>query len=744
MVVLLFLAGTLSAFYAFDAQEDPFASPRVVSQEPVLVPLPPDEALKTFRLPKGYRLEVVASEPMISEPLALAWDGNARLYVAQMETYMQDVAGSGEREARSRIMLLEDTDNDGKMDKSSVFIDQLVLPRMILCVGREVLVNETDTYDIYAYEDTNGDGKADKKRPVYQSEQKAYGNVEHQRSGLDWNLDNWIYQTVDPVRFRYKKGKLVADTLISGSNGQWGLTHDNYGRLFFCRAAPENVGSGFQINPKYGQLEFADAYNEAEFGAVWPIVKTPDVNGGAGKLRPDSTMAHVTAACGQSIFRGDRLPQSLHGDYLVAEPVARVIRRANVTTRNGKTTLANVYHQDEFIASTDLNFRPVNTYTGPDGCLYIVDMYRGIIQQATWAQPGSYLYGQIMSKGLDKNIKNGRIYRLVYEGIEPGPKPRLLDEPTAALVKYLDHPNGWWRDNAQKELIVRNEKKVVEVLRKKALGQEQGTSPLGRLHALWTLEGLEAVDKALLLPLLTDRDAQLRKAAIWISEPYLQKNDAQVLAKLQTLVADESDDVLVQLRLSLSVATAAQAQKMVAALRARKPSHEMLTGIEESLRKKEEVKKYGYKLMSLAEPVRKSVLEGATIFGTLCATCHGPEGQGTPTQLAPPLIGKFKLIENKEEVIKIMLHGLKGPVDGEKYSEHMPPMGSNSDEWIAAVLNYVRYDLCMRSFPEMNEGYRNWVIVKPEQVQAVREKTTDRREPWTWEELMAAKKNQKK
>ena len=171
-------------------------------------------------------MELVASDPMIKEPVAIAWDGNARMYVAEMSTYMQDVNGSHEHDPVSRVMLLEDTDNDGKMDRSSVFIDKLVLPRMLLCIDHELWVNETDTYDIWSYRDTNGDGVADAKKPVYRVGRKAPGNLEHQRNGLDWNLDNWIYVTVDPVRFRYANGTLKVDSLPSGSNGQWGLTHD--------------------------------------------------------------------------------------------------------------------------------------------------------------------------------------------------------------------------------------------------------------------------------------------------------------------------------------------------------------------------------------------------------------------------------------------------------------------------------------------------------------------------------------
>ena len=720
-------------------EETGFSEPRTVSQDPITVPLSPEESLKTFRLPKGYRLEVVASEPMIAEPAALAWDGNGRLYVAQLETYMQTVEAKGQNEPKSRIMLLEDTDGDGKMDKSSVFLDNLLSPRMLLCVGRELLVNETDSYAIHAYQDTDGDGKADRKREVFDNGKKAYGNIEHQRSGLDWNLDNWIYVTIDPVRFKYRKGRLEADTLVSGSNGQWGLTHDDYGRLYFSRAASGLAATGFQVNPAYGQLDFEDA-TDAAFATVWPIVKTPDVNGGPKTLRPDSTMFGFTSANGQTVFRGDRLPKTLVGDYLAAEPVGRFIRRAEVTNHDGKITLSNAYQEEEFISSTDLNFRPVNTYTGPDGCLYIVDMYRGIIQESTWAQPGSFLYSQIKSKRLDRNIRRGRIYRLVYEGLAPGPKPRMLDEPGSKLVTYLDHPNGWWRDNAQKEIIVRGDQSVVPTLKQMAVGRKgplaANPSPLARLHALWTLEGLEALDQKTVVASLQDQDVQVRKAAVRLSEQFLQQDDPKVFSALEAMTGDPSQDVLAQMVLSVSTTGSPKASALVRQIMEKNPRSELLAGVQESLRRNEEVKKYGYKLMALEEPARQSVIRGATIFRSLCSGCHGPEGQGLATKVAPPLISKFKLIEQKEGVIKIMLHGLKGPVDGETYADQMPPMGTNSDEWIASVLNYVRYDLSMKSFPKMNAGYNNWVIVTPEQVKKVREAHTGRTTPWTWKEIL--------
>src|SRR6185437_16129496 len=169
------------------------------NQKPVFNPHPspaylsPEESLKSMYLPKGYHMELVASEPMIKDPVAITWDGNGRMYVAEMLTYMKDADATGEQLPWSRIMLLEDTNHDGKMDKSSVFVDSLLLPRMMQSIGNELLVNETNSIKITSYSDTNGDGKADLEKVVYNKENYAPSdaNMEHQRSGLDWNLDNW-------------------------------------------------------------------------------------------------------------------------------------------------------------------------------------------------------------------------------------------------------------------------------------------------------------------------------------------------------------------------------------------------------------------------------------------------------------------------------------------------------------------------------------------------------------------------
>ena len=696
-----------------------------------LMPLSPEQSLAKFIVPEGYHMELVASEPMITEPVAIAWDGNAKMYVAQMETYTQDTDGTGTKDPKSRVMLLEDTNNDGKMDKSSVFIKDMILPRMLLCVNHELLVNETDTYDIYSYKDTNGDGISDVKKPVYMLGKVAPGNLEHQRSGLVWNMDNYIYQTVDPIRFRYVNGKLQADSLHSGSNGQWGLTSDNYGRLFFSRGGGENAGSGFQINPKYGQLEFNDAYSEEKFSPVWSKIQNPDVQGGLSRVRKDSTLNHFTSANGQSIFRGDRLPADLVGDYIINEPVARIIRRAKVINREGKTYLESAYEApQEFVASTDTYFRPVNTYTGPDGCLYIVDMARGIIQESNWTPKGSYLRGKIDYYGLAKVNQRGRIWRLVHNGFKPSMAPKMLDIPAKNLVAYLDHPNGWWRDNAQKQLIILGDKSVVPTLKLMATGQKNSTA-LGKLHALWTLEGLDAINKDLLLVALKDTDPQIRRAAIWISERYIKENDNQWIEHLGKMANDENFEVKTQLLLSFGASKNELAKKIVQEILAQNSKNQMLASVKMSTDKNEDAKIYGMKLASFTVPERKLIVGGSEIYKGMCSPCHGGDGKGLPTNAAPALRGAKHINADKEIAIRILLHGLKGSIEGKTYPSEMASMKENSDEWIASVLSYIRYEFVGTTI-RVPKG-RQSAVVQPEEVKALRAKYADVNEAWTIE-----------
>ena len=742
IVLLIFLSILVASCGGNNDNKQPAFNPH-----PSPAYLSPEESLKSMYLPNGYHMELVASEPMIQEPVAITWDGNGRMYVAEMLTYMKDADATGERLPWSRIMMLEDTNNDGKMDKSSVFVDSLLLPRMMQSVGKELLVNETNSITITSYSDTNGDGKADVKKIVYQNDKynASDANMEHQRSGLDWNLDNWMYMTYEPVRFRYTNDVMKVDTIPSGVNGQWGLTHDNYGRLFFSSAGGETPVLGFQINPVYGRLDFDDQFDKA-FQGVWPIIATPDVQGGNERLRPNNTLNHFTASCGQSIFRGDALPKDFVGDYIVCEPVGRIVRRAKVYDIKGKTFLKNAYDSSEFISSSDMNFRPVNSATGPDGNLYIVDMYHGIIQQGNWTQKGSFLRNKIDSLGLAKNIGRGRIYRVVYDGMKSDPKPNMLNESTATLVSYLGHPNGWWRDNAQKLIITRGDKSVIPALKAIATSQQgvsaSDTNQLARIHALWTLEGLNAIDKDVLIQALHDHDPQVRKTAVWISEAFLKANDSQMIDEVAKLKDDASYDVRVQVLLSMYSSTSDKAKAIVNEIVKQNADNEMLVATKTSLDKNEMVRELSGRLGDMSAKDKNAIVGGAMIFRSLCANCHGADGKGLAigegTMAAPPLVGAAPLhFTEKNTAIRILLNGLTGPVNGKTYSGGMPAMEANNDRWIANVLSYARYQF--GNIPKNNSSMSP--IVTSKEVKDMRTKVAGRNKAWTLDELKTVKDN---
>lgn len=711
-----------------------------VNPHPSGAPLSPEESMKTIHLPEGYKLELVASEPMIQEPVAIAWDGNGAMYVAQMKTYMQDINATDENLPISSIVRLEDTDNDGKMDKRTVFIDSLVLPRMILALDDRLVVAETYSSNLYTYRDTDNDGVADEKVQVYHNDIPDTRNLEHQRSGLVWNLDNWIY-TSRQLRYKWIGQELVVDSLVDVPGGQWGLGNDDYGRLFLSSAGGEVAALGFQQMPAYGELDFEEAQYEGDFHTPWPIIATPDIEGGKKRLKADSTLNHFTATCGQTIYRGDRLPQTMKGDLFICEPVGRLIRRAKVLTKNGVRVVKNAYDKMEFIASTDMNFRPVNLATGPDGCMYITDMYRGIIQEGNWTGPSSYIRPQIQRFGLDKNIGRGRIYRIVHEAIPPdNTNPRLIKASAEELVTNLDHPNGWWRDNAQKLLIVRNEQSAIPALKKMALNErgfmdrlmfwKTGTTLTGRIHALWTLEGLHAIDKPLLLSALKDNVPEIRKMAIWLSEPLIKTNDADIMAAIGKMVNDKDTDVKTQLVQSLRYSTGEVAKPLLEAAIKTDSVHTGMVyqAAQITIGHLTTSQPVLVKTDGLNEADKALVLKGAENFKSICSSCHGSDGKGltfgSSGMVAPPLSGSPRVNGDPRKLIRIVLSGLKGPVNGKEYPSIMPPMMNSEDQWLSEVFSYIRTNLGNSASP-----------VHVDDIKKVRDIVGRRWDPWTLEEL---------
>ena len=681
-----------------------------------------EDSLKTFELPPGYRLEPVVTEPEIAEPVVCAFDGNGRMYVAEMRTYMQDADATGENESTSRVSLHEDTNGDGKMDKHSVFVDNLLLPRMILPLDDRVLINETNTLDIYSYRDTDGDGVADEKTLFYEGGDRG-GNMEHQPSGLIWAMDNWIYTTYNAYRLRYNSDGLAHKEPTASNGGQWGLCQDDHGKPWFVNAGGEMGPLNFQQPIVYGQFNVSDQF-PVDYREVYPLVGIPDVQGGAKRFRPENnTLNHFTATCGQEFFRGDRLPEDLRGNLLFSEPVGRLIRRSKVEVRDGVTYLSNAHPGSEFIRSTDPNFRAMNMTSGPDGCLYIVDMYRGIIQQGNWTKPGSYLRGVIDDYGFAKNIRRGRVYRLVHDDFKPGPQPKMLSESTTQLVSHLEHPNGWWRDTAQKLLILRGDKAAVPALEEMA---RKGGSALARMHAVWTLEGLDSLSLEFAREKFKDSDASVRRAAIRASETLYKAGITELEADVTAMANDSDPNVAIQALLTAKLLKFPNYKELTTATLSASTSvgvqaigKQMLSG--------------GNKAPAKLNPDQLAQYkEGQVIYQALCFACHGADGKGQKLPggditLAPSFVGSKILGGHRDLAPKVVLHGLTGPIDGKTYPGEMIAMGSNGDAWVAAVLSYIR-----------NSFGNELGFVSESDVARVRKETEDRIKPWTIEELLAS------
>jgi mono/diheme cytochrome c family protein/glucose/arabinose dehydrogenase len=475
--------------------------------------LPPEEAIKTIKVAPGFRLELVAAEPLVFEPVAMAFDPDGRLWVVEMRSYMLDVDAQGETLPMSDVAVLEDTDGDGRFDKRTVFLDKLVLPRAISIVGDGILLAEPP--NVWHCRSTTGTLTCDQKTLVT----ATYCNraaIEHTANGLMAAMDNWIYSANSMMRIRRDGEKWIVGT--TRSRGQWGITQDDLGRLFYnsnpeilrgdllpCYSAMAHSGKGPGVNIQIVKDQ-----------SVWPARVNTGINRGyqKGVLREDGRIAACTAASGPVIYRGDNFPPEFRGNAFVCDPAANLVTRRVLKEEGGTITATNPHANGiDFIASTDERFRPVNLYTGPDGCLYLIDFYRGVIQHRPYVT--SYLRSQILSRGLDKGLGLGRIYRIVHESKPPGPAPRFSKAPVAELVAALAHPNGWWRDTAQRVLVERKDPASVDGL--KALATGAG-DPIPRLHAIFALEGMGRLDPPVLLALLGDKNPKVAAAALAIKE----------------------------------------------------------------------------------------------------------------------------------------------------------------------------------------------------------------------------------
>jgi mono/diheme cytochrome c family protein len=568
-VLGILLVGAVATIYGQNSPANRQWPPDVQKVSDDSPALSPEDALKTFFMPPGYHLELVASEPLVQDPIVMDWDVQGRLWVVEMPGFVQNLdASEPNLDPIGKVVVLEDTNHDGRMDKRTVFADGLVLARALKVLDAGVLVAEPP--NVWLMKDTTGDLKMDKKELVTDQYGRREARVEQNANSFFWGLDNWMYTANGDVMLRFKDGKFeVRKTL---SRGEWGVTQDDAGRIY--RNTNESVlhvdlvpTQYFMRNPNLlrtrGSYErLADEANVANI--VWPVRRNPGTNRAyqSGIDREDGTLFHFTSVCAPIIYRGDRLPSDLYGNAFAAEPAANLVSRVIIDDTGSGLSVRKAYERGEFLASTDERFRPVWLSNAPDGTLYIVDMYRGVIQQR--ADITEYLRDHIIKHNLEKPTGYGRIYRVVHESTKrdttTGGSGRLT---TTQLVDLLSHPNGWWRETGQRLLIERGDRTATPALAKLAASAKD---PRTRLHALWTLDGLDALQPDAVVKAMDDTSRDVRMSAIRISERWLGEPNNPVQAAVLKHLEDADWSVRLQLTASLGALPAGPRERALATM----------------------------------------------------------------------------------------------------------------------------------------------------------------------------------
>lgn len=535
-------------------------------------PLSPEESLKYLKTEPGLRIELVAAEPMVVDPVAVAWDEHGRMFVVEDRGYPTG-PGKG-KPPLGQVVLLEDTDRDGRYDKRTVFADGLTFPNGVMPWKGGVYV--TCAPYLHYFKDTDGDGKADEKKIVFQGFQDL-STTQLRVSHPTLALDNWVYLTsgltaakvrspewptnreavfLNRVDGRFRPGTTEIES--TSGTAQFGQTFDAFGRRFTCsnRNHLQHVvmqQSYLQRNPNLGFSQFVeDCPDHGAACKLYPLsanIVTAAYHGG-----------YVTSACGVTIYNGTALPDEYRGNSFTCEPAGNLVHR-DVLVPNGVTFLAKrAYPTNEFLASPDNWFRPVNLAVSPDGALYVCDMYRKTIEHPEYLPEATRKVTDFESgKGM------GRIYRIVAagqgeaaaaQGKRPGakkskPSARAIDFTKASLKQLgneLENPNAWQRMTAHRLLLERQDKAAVPLLEQLAKGRNR--LPEARVQAMHLLDALGAMNFALLERQLEDSEPAVAEHAIQLAEPRLAKSPALV-TRVLNLAEDPNPRVRFQCALSL-------------------------------------------------------------------------------------------------------------------------------------------------------------------------------------------------
>ena len=518
-------------------------------------PHSPEEALSTFALPESFRIELVAAEPDVIDPVAMAFDAQGRLYVVEMRDYPYHP------EPQGRVKRLEDRDGDGRYEQVSIFAEGLSLPNGVMPWKDGVLV--TAAPDILFLSDTDADGVADERSVVLTG--FAATNPQLRVNGPLYGIDNWIYvaytRVPNPVRFAKEFGdrggpirfpgrtgaKSVKarsrdirfrpdDSLVErvAGNSQFGNAFDAWGNRFTVwnndHLRHVVVQEKYLVrNPYFVNPEAMKSVSDHEKAAtLFQITTEPE-------YIHDSQHGRFTSASGISIYSGGLFPAGYEHTSFTCDPVHNVVHR-DVLVPDGPTFTAKRAHEGlEFLASTDSWFRPVFTTTGPDGALYVVDYHRPVVEHPEYAPKEIVDYIEF-----EPPAQAGRIYRIVYEGSEPYEPPKLDEASSEELVDALSHPNGWWRTTAQRLLVERSDRLVESALQELA----RENNAVVKLHALWTLDGLGSLSSDLVRDALLDPEPNVREHALQLAEGLLTAEELR--REALRLAQDKSTKVQLQ------------------------------------------------------------------------------------------------------------------------------------------------------------------------------------------------------
>ena len=509
---------------------------------------------ETFQLADGFQIQRIAAEPLIADPVAMDVDETGTVYVVEMPGYPLDVDGQG------RVKILRDTDSDGVLDTSTLFAEGIVLPTGIMRWKDGIIV--TAPPDVIFLKDTDGDDKADHREVILTG--FARSNPQHNFNSPKYGLDNWIYvanngiiwtsaykdqfgDTGSAVHFparpdgaklgqngnnrnvRFKPDSYAVESLSGRS--QFGHTFDAWGHHFnVSNAHPqfhEVIAARYIDRSPMLTARMAMNYTP-EYGrntSIYPITQSPQ-----HQLLTDRGM--ITSAAGITYYLGGLFPTSYQNTTFVGEPVHNLVHALTVEEDGPTFSSQRIEQRKEFLASTDSWFRPVNFYVGPDGALYVIDYYRELVEHPEWMDEAT-----AASDRLQNGNTQGRIYRVTPTGTAPASwmNNLALDAaPNDTLVSYLASSNIWWRQTAQRLLVDRKATDAVPMLTR--LLSE--STPEGRLHALWTIEGLGGLTAAHVGTALNDPHPGVRENGIILSERFLH-SETELQQALYAL-ADES------------------------------------------------------------------------------------------------------------------------------------------------------------------------------------------------------------